>query len=76
MLGQPLYLDHSQFALGKVGKLDLLYCDRLASAPIEGLIDGAERPLADAVAKTLYFRAKCRRLAMFSGGYTMPLWSR
>lgn len=49
-------LDHAELALGQVGKLDLLDSDRLARAPVECLVDGAERSLADAVAESLLYR--------------------
>lgn len=49
-------LDHAELALGEVGELDLLDGNRLARAPIECLVDGAERSLADAVAESLSYR--------------------
>lgn len=47
------HLYHAQLALGQVGKLNLLDGHSLARAPVEGLIDGAESPLADAIAQSL-----------------------
>lgn len=48
-----LGLDHAQFALGQIDRLDLLYRNRLASSPVESLKDSPEGALANAVAESL-----------------------
>lgn len=40
------HLNHTQFALGQVHKLDLLDCDSLAGPPVDSLVDGTEGSLA------------------------------
>ena len=47
------HLDHAQLALGNVNQFDLLDGHGLASAPIEGLVDGPEGALPDAVSEAL-----------------------
>lgn len=47
------YLDHAKFTLRQVSKLDLLDGHSLSRAPVEGLVDRAERSFADAVPETL-----------------------
>lgn len=47
-------LDHAQLALREISKLDLLHRHRLTSAPVERLIDRAERSFADAIAESLF----------------------
>lgn len=46
-------LDHAQLALGHVAELDLLDGHSLAGAPMDGLVDGAECALAQALSQTL-----------------------
>lgn len=52
-MGGDIDLDHAQLALGQIPQLDLLDGHGLASAPVERLVNRAERPLADAIAESL-----------------------
>lgn len=55
---ERINLDHAQLALREISKLDLLHRHRLASAPVERLIDGAERSFADAIAESLFWSSQ------------------
>lgn len=52
-IGEHSHLDTAQLALGHIGKLDLLDGNGLAGAPIERLINRAERSLPNTIAKSL-----------------------
>lgn len=47
------YLNHAQLALGQVAKLDLFDGNSLTGAPMDGLVDGAECALAQALPQAL-----------------------
>lgn len=59
------HLYHSKFALRHIDQFDLFHSHCLAGAPIEGLVDGPESPLSDAIAESLEKQITTYSSAMF-----------
>ena len=53
MVDRPLYHDNTQFALGKIGQLDLLHRNSLPSIPVQRPINRSECTLPQTVAELL-----------------------